>query len=118
MTPNRRRAPDGLQKAGKRVWSGILAEFDLDERELLVLEQAARQADSVAALEAEIEASGLVNPGSKGQMRLSPTVTELRQARLAVSKLLSDLALPDTDEESSITRRARKAAETRWKAES
>jgi uncharacterized protein with von Willebrand factor type A (vWA) domain len=114
MTPNRRRAPDGLQKAGRRVWSGILAEFDLDERELLVLEQAARQADSVAALEAEIEASGLVNPGSKGQMRLSPTVTELRQARLAVSRLLSDLALPDIDEESSTTRRGRKAAEARW----
>jgi len=115
MTVNRRRAPDGLQKPGKRMWSAILTEFDLDERELLVLEQACRQADNVAALEAEIAASGLVTPGSKGQMRLSPTVTELRQARLAVSRLLTDLALPDQDDQSEPSRRGRKAAEARWK---
>ena len=114
MTSNRRRAPEGLEKAGRRLWRGIVAEFELDSRELLVLEQAARQADAVAALEAEIEASGLVGPGSKGQMRLSPTVTELRQARLAVSRLLSDLELPAPDEETGVSRRGRKAAEARW----
>src|SRR5829696_5871652 len=105
MTSNRRRPPDGLEKAGRRLWRGIVAEFELDSRELLVLEQAARQADAVAA----IEASGLVGPGSKGQMRLSPTVTELRQARLAVSRLLSDLELPAPDEETGVSRRGRKA---------
>ena len=47
-------------------------------------------------------------------MRLSPTVTELRMARLAVSKLLSNLALPDQDEQSEPSRRGRTAAEARW----
>lgn len=115
MTPNPRpKAPTGLQKAGKRVWRAVLEEFDLDARELLVLEQAARQADAVEALEAEVEVSGLVTRGSAGQLRLSQTVTELRQARLAVSRLLSDLALPDTDEELAASRRGRRAAEARW----
>jgi len=47
-------------------------------------------------------------------MRLSPTVTELRQARLAVSRLLNDLDLPDQDDQSEPSRRGRKAAEARW----
>ena len=114
MTDKRPRTPGGLEKPGKRLWSAILDEFALDSRELFVLEQAARQADAVAALEAEIEASGLVSRGSRGQMRLSPTVTELRQARLAVSKLLSDLALPDVDDTAAASRRGLKAAEARW----
>lgn len=115
MTPNSRpRAPDGLEKAGKRVWTQILAEFDLDSRELLVLEQAARQADAVAALEAEVASSGLVGRGSSGQPRLSQTVVELRQARLALSKLLGELALPDDDGETAAGRHARKAAAARW----
>jgi hypothetical protein len=79
-----------------------------------VLEQACRQADAIAALEAEVEASGLVTRGSAGQPRLSQTVTELRQSRLAVSKLLSDLALPDAYEELAASRRGRKAADARW----
>src|SRR5215204_4031437 len=114
MTANRRRAPDGLEKAGKRIWSAILSEFCLDERELLVLEQAARQADAVAALEAEIADSGLVSRGSRGQMRLSTVVVECRQARLALSKLLGELALPDQEDDSAPSRRGRKAAESRW----
>jgi len=89
MTANRRRAPDGLEKAGKRIWSAILSEFCLDERELLVLEQAARQADNVAALEAEIADSGLVSRGSSGQMRLSTVVVECRSVGRRVSRCRS-----------------------------
>jgi len=66
MTVKRRKAPDGLQKPGKRMWSAILTEFDLDERELLVLEQACRQADAVAALEAEIQGVGARHSGLEG----------------------------------------------------
>jgi len=114
MTNNVSKPPAGLGKAGKRVWGLIHAEFQLDARELLVLEQAARQADAVEALELEIAEAGLVGRGSRGQLRLSPTVVELRQARLAVSKLLGSLALPDHDGAKATTRRARKAAEARW----
>ncbi len=114
MTSNGTKPPAGLGKAGKRVWGLIHAEFQLDARELLVLEQAARQADAVAALELEIAEAGLVGRGSRGQLRLSPTVSELRQARLSVAKLLRDLALPDHDGAKATSRRARKAATARW----
>lgn len=96
------------------MWGLISGEFTLDARELLVLEQAARQADAVAALELEIAEAGLVGRGSRGQQRLSPTVSELRQARLAISRLLGSLALPDHDGGTATTRRARKAATARW----
>jgi len=114
MTNSGSKPPAGLGKAGERVWGLIFAEFQLDARELLVLEQAARQADAVEALEAEIAEAGLVGRGSRGQERLSPTVSELRQARLSVAKLLRDLALPDHDGATATTRRARKAATARW----
>jgi uncharacterized protein with von Willebrand factor type A (vWA) domain len=114
MTNNSSKPPAGLGKAGKRVWGSILREFQLDARELLVLEQAGAQADAVEALELEIASAGLVSRGSRGQPRLSPTVSELRQARLSVAKLLRDLALPDRDGGTATTRRARKAAEARW----
>jgi uncharacterized protein with von Willebrand factor type A (vWA) domain len=114
MTNKPSKSPDGLGKAGKRVWGSILREFTLDARELLVLEQAARQADAVEALELEIASAGLVGRGSRGQLRLSPSVSELRQARLSVAKLLRDLALPDHDGATATTRRASKAATARW----
>ena len=114
MTDPRPRAPTGLEKTGRRVWSSIVGEFDLDSRELLVLEQAARQADAVASLEAEVEGSGIVTRGSRGQLRLSQTVTELRQARLALSRLLAELALPDDEDQTAASRRGRKAADARW----
>ena len=114
MTEKRPRPPAGLEKAGKRVWREILDEFDLDSRERIVLEQACRQLDSVADLEALIDESGLVSRGSRGQLRLSASVTELRQARLAVSRLLSELALPDVEDTTAASRRGRKAADARW----
>ena len=87
---------------------------NLDARELLVLEQAARRADNVAALEAEVSLLRLVGRGSSGHLRLSQTVTELGQARLALSRQLAELALPDDEDQTAASRRGRKAAEARW----
>ena len=114
MTEKRPKPPAGLEKAGRRVWREILDEFALDSRERIVLEQACRQLDAVAALEAEIHESGLVSRGSRGQPRLSGSVTELRQSRLAAAKLLSELALPDVEDTTAASRRGRRAADARW----
>ena len=43
--------------------------------------------------------SGVVASGSRGQPRLAQTVVELRQARLALSRLLGELSLPSSAEE-------------------
>jgi hypothetical protein len=91
---------------------------ELDEREAAILAAACRQADDVAALEEAIAKQGVVVEGSQGQPRLSPLVTEARQGRLAVARLLGelDLADPDAEPRSAKWRRARHAADARWDA--
>ena len=102
MNSPQHRAPSGLGRAGKRLWRTIKGDFELDSRQLLVLEQAARQADALAELEDEVARSGVVASGSRGQLRLSQAVVELRQGRIALSRLLGELSLPEKTEESDL----------------
>jgi hypothetical protein len=79
---------------------------------------AAAQADDIAALEAGLAEDGLWVAGSMGQPRLHPAVSELRQARVALARLLGDLPLPNEaqDPETARAHRARRAANARWAA--
>jgi hypothetical protein len=80
---------------------------ELDEREEALLAAAARQADAVQALEADIAERGYV-VGS----RLNPSVPEARQGRTALARLLGGLDLPDSRSLTEI--RAGRAARARW----
>ena len=105
--------PKGLHAAGADLWARLTDVFDLEVGELLLLEQAARQADTVADLDAAVAADGVIVTGAAGQSRLNAAVTELRQSRLALAKLLGELGLPTEDDERPMTaaqRRAQKAA--------
>lgn len=117
----RRRDPDGLQRAGAALRDAVLGQYDLAPHERVALIVACRQADDVARLEALLADGGMVVPGSAGQPRLSAVVGELRQGRLALAKLLSELRLPSEQGEarpaSPASDRARKAAERRWSLE-
>lgn len=113
--------PRGLKAPGRALWKQLhealppTAEFD--ERDLAILALAARQADDVAALERSIRKVGVVVDGSKGQPRLNALVTEARQGRAAVARLLTDLDLDEQEVErprSPRSRRAQHAAEVRW----
>ena len=112
--------PKGLESAGKALWRAIVSDlpsnFEFSARELRQLELAARQADAVAGLEAAIDREGIVTRGSRGQQRLNPLVAEARQGRLAVSRLIGELALPDTgsDLQKSSSKRSSRAAHARW----
>ncbi len=111
------RTPANLGPAGKALWRRLTASYVFAEHELALLEVAAHQADDVAALERAIAEDGYIVAGSQGQPRLSGAVTEVRQGRLALGKLLAQLALPDEDGEaapSPASLRARKAANARW----
>lgn len=114
------RAPGGLGDAGRAVWRRITADlgqqWELDARELLVLESAARQADLNRQLEDALTADGVTVAGSQGQRRLNAAATELRQGRIALERLLSSLALPGEDghAQTGAQRRAQAAAEARW----
>jgi uncharacterized protein with von Willebrand factor type A (vWA) domain len=96
------------------ILKGLPPGIELDERERTLLDQAARQADDIAALEADIAEQGIRVPGSRaGHTVLNPAISEARQGRLALGKLLGALELPESASDSS--RRAQRAAEARWK---
>jgi hypothetical protein len=121
-------APEGLGDAGQRLWTAIHAQLAqaevedgcrlvLTEREQSLLRLAARQADDLALLEESIEQNGAMVTGSKGQPVVNPALAEARQARLAISRLLGALRLPDDGEkpETSASQRGQDAARARWR---
>jgi uncharacterized protein with von Willebrand factor type A (vWA) domain len=96
------------------ILEGLPPGIELDERERALFDQAARQADDIAALEADIAEQGIRVPGSRaGHRVLNPAISEARQGRLALGKLLGALELPESASDAS--RRAQRAAETRWR---
>lgn len=118
MTSKTPTPPRDLGPAGRDLWRKVLATFELDDHELPALLLAAKQLDDVARLEALLVSDGLVVIGSAGQTRLSAVVTELRQARLAASRLLDALALPLDGADTAATpasKRAQRAAQARWR---
>ena len=79
-----------------------------DPREEALLAAAARQADDVAALEADITKRGHVVDGL-----VNPSVREARQGRTALGRLLAGIDLPAAASTTAL--RAEKAAHARWK---
>lgn len=119
MSAKTTRAPAGLASAGRAVWRKIVTDlgddWELDGRELLVLEAACRQADLNAELEEALAREGVSVADAQGQQRLNATVTELRQGRIAFERLLGSLALPsDGAPMTAGQRRAQAAASARW----
>ena len=114
--------PPGLGKAGTALWTRIVADLDegwrFDERELHILAESCLTADTLAKLEEAIDADGVTTTGSRGQVVVNPAITESRQARALILRLLSSLELTDpADKAASGTphqARARRAAEVRW----
>lgn len=121
VTAERVPTPTALGKAGRAFWRSVHALYsDLSPSELLLLEQACRQVDVIAALDAAAAAEPLTT-GSKGQTIVNPAATEARLGRQQVARILDQLGLPAPDSaateatpSSPAKRRARKAAEARW----
>ena len=86
----------------------ILAGVEFDTREEALLEAAVRQADDIAALEADI-----ANRGHVVDELVNPSVREVRQGRLALARLLAGIDLPAAANTTAL--RAEKAAYARWK---
>ena len=114
--------PKGLDSEGRALWRSILRDvpdhLELDARELTVLGAACHQADQNAALATAIQRDGLTVTGAAGQRRLNACVTELRQGRTALARLLEavDLGTAQGFSEAPASRRAKKAADARWRA--
>lgn len=113
----RPRAPVGLAKAGRALWRSLTGAYEFDLVEMAILAAACRQADDIAALEDAIAVDGVTVVGSAGQPRLNAAITEVRQGRLALGRLLGQLAIPLDAEGRPMTeasRRAQRAANARW----
>jgi hypothetical protein len=105
---------------GEALTKAVLADlpegWELDRREIEFLDLAARQADDLAQLEKAIAKEGVTALGSTGQRTVHPAVLEARQARLAISRLLGAIELPDAEGQpaTAASVRARTAANARW----
>lgn len=116
MTQKKPPAPTDLATTGKTLWRKLVGAYTFEPAELALLEAAARQADTVAALEAAIAEDGMMVTGSAGQPRLNAAVAEARQGRLAFAKLIAALAIPEDDNRPAAerSRNATHAANARW----
>ncbi|SFU04686.1 hypothetical protein SAMN05660657_05064 [Geodermatophilus amargosae] len=108
MTPNR--TPAGLRAPGRRLWRSVVDRFDLEPHELTLLEQAARTADVIAALDDVVAADGLLSATGR---KPHPAVVEARQQRLVLGRLLAALRLPADDTAAPDVRPAGKVATLR-----
>lgn len=116
------RAPRNLGQAGSRLWKDVTGPYDLRPDELNVLESACREADLSATLQQVIDAPDfeIYTTGSMGQRVIDPVISEVRQHRATMQRLLAALKLPDSPGASAgrstedISAAARRAANVRW----
>jgi hypothetical protein len=107
---------------GGRLRTTILGQYELNPAELLLLGQAVALADALDQINEEVAAQAtFVAKGSRGQPVVSALLDAQRRHAEVLARLLESLALPATPDEeegeSITTRRARAAAQARWRKE-
>ncbi len=90
MTPN---APSGTGPAGKRLWSSVVTDYELEEHELALLREAVRTVTVLATLDAAVRRDGPLLDSPQG-VKAHPAAVEARQQRIALARLLAALRLP------------------------
>ena len=88
-------APSGLQPRGTEFWRSIADEFELSDSEAQLLREACKTLDTLDDLAEAVERDGVTVLGSTGQTVVHPAVTEARQQRLVLHRLVAALQLPD-----------------------
>jgi hypothetical protein len=80
------------------LWQSTVAEFELEEHELVLLREACRTADAVDALQAAVDGEGVLNVSPQG-VRAHPALVELRAQRICFARLVAQLGLPTGEED-------------------
>jgi hypothetical protein len=114
--------PTTLREPGEALWAAVLGDLDdgweLDARELHLLQRACRCADELEALERAVDRDGETISGSRGQTVVHPALSEARQLRLVQLRLLSSIEIADPGAAARsgtpAQQRGRRAAESRW----
>ena len=92
----------------ERIREALPSTHEFDERDLTLLDLAERQARDIDRLEADI-----AERGARVGERLNNAIPEVRQARVALARILGQVDLPEVGTTSS--QHARKAAIARWR---
>ena len=110
--------PKGLTAAGGSLWADVVDKYELRPDERRILEDACRERDMIARLEASMAEAELLVKGSMGQVVINPLVSELRQHRATFASLMRQLKLPDegegSDQGGALSAKNRAAAQARW----
>ncbi len=85
--------PEGTCAAGCRLWESVLADFELDQHELVLLTEAVRTVSLLDQLEASIRSEGAIVDSPQGR-KANPAAVEARQQRIALARLLAALRIP------------------------
>jgi len=72
----------------------VLADFDLEDAEVVLLGEAVRTVDTLDRLAAVVASAGDVIEGKEGP-RVHPALVEARQLRIVLARLIAALRLPD-----------------------
>ncbi len=114
------RPPRGLKARGRKLWDDVVTDHELRPDELAVLLGAARTADELDRLEAELATAEVVVAGSTGQERPNGLFREAREHRKTLAGLLKQLGLVESDQDGGtvvplhISAARRAAVNTRW----
>jgi hypothetical protein len=94
--------PKTLDKGGRALWIAVTGAMDFeDPREIHALKQACLIEDDIVRLRAQLSDSELVVQGSTGQPVESPLLASIRNATSLQAKLLSSIAVEESDIERS-----------------
>lgn len=91
--------PRGLGKRGKAFWKEMQSEIEFDGPQTQVLWEACRTLDRLEALDDVIAAEGVTARGSTGQVVVHPAVSEARQLQVVLTRLVTALNLPLSEDE-------------------
>lgn len=110
-------APAALGPRGRKLWRLITSTYELRLDEVVLLEETCRVLDDAERLRLALVGADLLVPGSAGQLRAHPLLTELRQSRALLAQHFRQLGLPDMDAATGAKPKSaahQRAARTRW----
>ena len=112
-------APEGLNQAGKALWTAMTGAYELAPHEAELLRHACRVTDLIGAMDAAIAADGLTAEGSMGQVVRNPLLQAQADQRRLLDSLFRSMALPMPDETTGRRRTpaAVASAQARWRAQ-
>jgi hypothetical protein len=86
-------APKGAGPAGRRLWSAVMKNLELDEHERALLVEAVRTLDLLEVLDVRWRDEGAIVDTPQGP-RAHPAAVEARQQRIVYARLVAQLRLP------------------------